>query len=111
LSALSPEQLADVLCPLEKFIPHTIVEIPELLSELDNVRKQGFAIDNEESFAGIRCVAAPIKNSKGRIVAAISATVPKQRMNYRRMEEIRKQVIETARLISKHAGAEDAIQE
>ena len=62
--------------------------------------KQGFAIDDEECFFGIRCVAAPIYNGQGKIIAAISVTVPKQRMGRRRMQEIMKQILETARLIS-----------
>jgi DNA-binding IclR family transcriptional regulator len=70
------------------------------LKELEKVRKQGFAIDNEESFAGIRCVAAPIKDDKGKIIAAISATVPKQRMTKQRMVEIKKHIIGTVSLIS-----------
>lgn len=103
LSGLSQEELADLLAlgPLLKCTPNTITGIPDLLRELDKVRKQGFAIDNEESFPGIRCVAAPIKNSKGKIVAAISATVPTQRMGQERMNEIGEQVIETACSISK----------
>ncbi len=102
LSGLSKKELADVLDvgPLVKFTPNTITEIPELLRELEHVKEQGFALDDEESFPGIRCVSAPLYSREGRIIAAISASVPKQRMGNMRIREIRKQVIETARLIS-----------
>jgi DNA-binding IclR family transcriptional regulator len=103
LAGLPSHGLANVLelGPLAKLTPATIATIPKLLKELDRVRKQGYAVDDEESFAGIRCVAAPVVGGKGNVVAAISATVPKQRMGQKRMKEIRDHVIDTARLISK----------
>ena len=102
LSGLSEKELADVLAVgnLMRFTPNTITEIPKLMLELDQVRKQGFAIDDEESFAGIRCVAAPIYGRDEKIVAAISASVPTQRMGPQRLNDIGREVIETARLIS-----------
>jgi len=102
LSGLSPKELDDVLAigPLARFTPNTITGIPQLLRELEKIRSQGFAIDNEETFPGIRCVAAPVRSRSGGVVAAISATVPTQRMGQQRMNEIRKEIIETAHLIS-----------
>jgi len=107
LSSLLQKPLADVLAigPLVKSTPNTITEVPKLLIELHQVREQGFATDDEESFLGIRCVAAPIYGPGGKIVAAMSVTVPKQRMGRQRMKEIRKQVVETARLISERIAA------
>ncbi|NIQ40201.1 MAG: hypothetical protein GTN81_16695 [Proteobacteria bacterium] len=103
LSGLSSEQLASVLArgPLTKLTSRTITTIPRLLKELERVRKRGYAVDDEESFPGIRCVAAPLFDSSGTVMAAISATVPKQRMGQKRMREIRKRVTVTARSISK----------
>ncbi len=103
LSGLPPEELAKFLASasLSKLTPKTISEVPKLQRELDRIRKFGFAIDDEESFLGIRCVAAPIRGSQGRIEAALSITAPKQRMGQERMEELKKEVIETARAISK----------
>lgn len=43
------------------------------MDELERVREQGYAIDNEEYYEGVRCVAAPIR-SGGKIIAAISIT-------------------------------------
>ncbi len=102
LSGLSNRELSDILAiePLVKCTPHTISEMPELLKELDQVKKRGFALDDEEGFLGIRCVAAPIYNREGKIISAMSTTVPKQRMGDRRTNEIRKQIVETTRLIS-----------
>jgi IclR family KDG regulon transcriptional repressor len=102
LSGLPSEDLDDLLTwgSLARLTPRTIIERGRLLKELRQVREQGFAVDDEESFPGIRCVAAPIRGAEGRVIAAISVTVPKQRMRRQRMEEIGKNVIKRARLIS-----------
>ncbi len=106
LAGLSRQELSQLFSrgPLVRCTPFTITKIPELLTELDKVRKQGFAVDDEESFHGVRCVAAPIHDRSGRIVAAISVTAPKQRMNQARMKGIKHEVIETAQLISHRLG-------
>ncbi len=102
LSGLSSEELMKVLSltPLKPFTVTTIVKIPQLLKELERVRKQGFALDNEESFPGIKCVAAPIKDRRGNVIAAMSATVPKQRMDKERTKELTQLVTECAQQIS-----------
>jgi len=102
LSGLSQEDLQKFLAssPLAKLTPKTITEVPRLVKELERVRKSGFAIDDEESFLGIRCVAAPIYGKQGRIEGALSITVPKQRMDQKRMEGLKSEVVETARAIS-----------
>jgi DNA-binding IclR family transcriptional regulator len=58
---------------LKRYAKNTITSIEKLLEELDNIRKQGYAIDNEEYYEGVRCVAAPVR-AGGRIVAAVSVT-------------------------------------
>ena len=102
LAGLPKEKLNDVLAmePLRRFTPTTITQVPILRKELDRVREQGFAIDNEESFPGIKCVAAPIRNSQGEAVAAISATVPKLRMGKERTKELIQLVTTYAEKIS-----------
>jgi IclR family KDG regulon transcriptional repressor len=106
LSGLPEKVLMQVITkrPLVRFTANTIVEIPDLMAELARIREQGFATDMEEAVQGIRCVATPILGRDGEIIAAISATVPKQRMGVRRMNQIRKRVVETARLISNHVA-------
>ena len=107
LSGLASEDLDDLLVwgTLVRLTPRTIVERGRLLKELRQVREQGFAVDDEESFPGIRCVAAPIRGMGDRVIAAISVTVPKQRMPRQRLEEIGKNVIAKARLISECVAA------
>jgi len=58
---------------LKNYGKKTITTLPMLLEELENVRKQGYAIDDEEYYEGVRCIAAPIR-SGGQVVASISVT-------------------------------------
>lgn len=103
LSGLSREERINVLGtgPYERMSGNTITDFEILSTVLDCVLEQGYAIDDEEAFPGIRCVAAPVKEGRnGRIIAAISATVPKQRMDETRTMEICKMLMETAAEIS-----------
>lgn len=63
----------DALTPVTQ---NTITSIAKLDSELDLVRDSGFATDHEETFQGISCVAAPLRDISGTVVAAISITGP-----------------------------------
>jgi IclR family KDG regulon transcriptional repressor len=103
LAGISPEELGRLLSShaLQRRTPHTIVEVPALENEIRRVREQGYAFEYEESFIGLCCVAAPIQGHGGRVVAAVSATVPKQRSDRARMEEILGHVRETGALISR----------
>ena len=79
---------------------------PILLREhLKTVRKQGYAVDDEENEKGIRCVAAPIYNEIGKTVAAISITAPAFRVTKKSIQEtLKKEVMETASKISERLG-------
>jgi DNA-binding IclR family transcriptional regulator len=85
---------------LARFTPTTITDPRRLVHELEGIRRQGFALDNEEAFPGIRCVAAPLHDAGDRVVAAISVTVPAQRMGARRQAELKNWVMDTSERIS-----------
>ena len=75
LSGLSEREVRNIYekRPLKTYGKNTITNMAQLLEELENIRKQGYAIDNEEYYEGVRCVAAPVK-AGGKIAAAISVT-------------------------------------
>lgn len=102
LAVLTRQELTKVLGegPFKRMTSNTITEMPRLEAELKKVKHQGFAIDDEEAFPGIRCVAAPLKRKEGEVIAAISATVPKERMGKERIRGIGQLVKETAQMIS-----------
>ena len=59
--------------PLRVYGKNTITSFAQLFEELENIKNQGFSIDNEEYYEGARCIAAPLR-AGGRIEAAISVT-------------------------------------
>ena len=72
--------------------------------ELANVGKQGFAIDDEEREAGVRCVGAPIFDHTGHAFAAISISGPAYRLSVTQLEALSHPLIEAARTISARLG-------
>ncbi|TET82031.1 MAG: IclR family transcriptional regulator, partial [Desulfobacteraceae bacterium] len=79
---------------------NTITSIDDLFKELEKIRKQGYAIDNEEYYEGVRCVAAPIR-AGGKIVAALSITGSIFTMTMERINnELKQLVMDKAHKIS-----------
>jgi DNA-binding IclR family transcriptional regulator len=84
---------------------NTITDPAQLKEHLKQVRKQGYALDDEENEKGIRCIAAPIYNEAGKAVAAVSISGPAFRIPKKRAQEtLKKEVMETASKISKRLG-------
>jgi DNA-binding IclR family transcriptional regulator len=78
LAYLKKEKLNKLLQehPLKRYTKNTICDKDELIKHLEQVRKQGYSIDNEEYIDGLKCIAAPVMNYKGEVVAAISIAIP-----------------------------------
>ncbi|MFD6323652.1 IclR family transcriptional regulator C-terminal domain-containing protein [Streptomyces sp. NPDC058442] len=62
-------------CELRPLTPRTIVSPPQLRAELQRVRKQGYAIMDQELEVGLRTVAAPVRDGDGTVVAAVNIPV------------------------------------
>lgn len=56
---------------LPRFTEHTICTERELMEELATVRKQGYAVDDQEFELGLKCLGAPVRGESGRVEAAI----------------------------------------
>jgi DNA-binding IclR family transcriptional regulator len=90
---------------LPKRTTNTITDALELKRNLKRIRAQGYAIDNEENEIGVRCVAAPIRDMKGKVVAAMSISIPTVRVTMKRMKaEMKFKVKRTAAKISAKFG-------
>lgn len=88
---------------LPRFTPNTITAEEELEQALAKIRKQGYAYDLEEILPDLCCVAAPIYNYAGQVIAAISMSLPAYRFR-RSQTEYREAVVRTAKLISERLG-------
>jgi IclR family KDG regulon transcriptional repressor len=76
IANLPKEQLASLIAAhgTARRTPNTIVSRARLIQELEIVRRQGYAVSEEEHFLGVRAIAAPIVDSSGAVIAAVSAT-------------------------------------
>jgi len=66
---------------------NTITEKEVLLQQIRIGREKGFLIDNIENEEGVRCIAAPVKDHKGKVVAAVSISGPLQRITDEAIEK------------------------
>jgi DNA-binding IclR family transcriptional regulator len=91
LSALSRERLDSVILDgdLVPLTENTITEPQALRAELEKVRRQKYAIDNGEADDDIVCVAVPIRDTEGRVIAAMSASDHIGKMSHQQQTMIR----------------------
>ncbi len=83
---LAAESLAEVRAYAKRTglpgkTPHSLTQLSALEKELDKIRRHDLAYDNEEAELGLRCVASPIRNEEGLIVAGLSISAPTDRHN------------------------------
>jgi IclR family KDG regulon transcriptional repressor len=84
--------------------PQTITDPQALRKALELVRQRGCAIEDEESEVGMRCIAAPIRNDAGEVVAAMGVGGPVSRLSKKALASFVPHVIETAAAISARLG-------
>jgi DNA-binding IclR family transcriptional regulator len=89
---------------LPAYTPATITDPDALRRELEVVRQHGYAVDNCEHEPNVRCVAAPIRNSVGRVFAALSVTGPATRVTPERVPALAELAMATARQLSRQLG-------
>ncbi len=87
---------------------NTVCNLQELQTQLQRVRKSGYACDLEEHEAHIRCIAAPIWDHTGSVNASLSVTGPAVRMSNARLREIAPLILEIGRKISEELGYQPA---
>ncbi len=104
---LSPQELLELLGPgpFPARAPRTITRLDRLLTELEEVRRKGYATNDQELASGLRSVAAPVRNGWGQIVAAVNISVPGVRVSRSELESrLAPMLTRTAREISAALG-------
>ena len=84
--------------------PKTIRNLVQFREELEKIRRQGHAVDNEEAVLGARCVSAPILNNDGVAVAAVSISGPITRVSPSQVPALAQAVKVAANAISSAMG-------
>jgi DNA-binding IclR family transcriptional regulator len=106
LAGLPPAEVESFLRerPLPRRTPKTIADLGALRAALEDVRRRGYALDDEETLLGLRCVAAPVKAPDGETVAAVSASGPRMDFEGERLGEIIAAVRGAAEAVSRRLG-------
>ena len=86
--------------PLIRRTPKTITQKKHLLEHLASVRERGIAFDMEENLTGVVCVAAPIFNQAGRVIAGLSVSGPATRMEPK-LAQIQDELLNSALTLSR----------
>jgi IclR family acetate operon transcriptional repressor len=93
---------------LTRFTPKTITEWPSLIEALRHVRRNGYAMDDEEYQPGVICIGAAIRDHNGAVVGAISASTPTMRASDQHLALVREEVVTAVRALSAEIGESGA---
>jgi len=94
---------------LKRMTANTAGSLQELQTELQRVRKNGYACDLEEHELHIRCIAAPIRNHEGAAQSSLSITAPVVRMPITRLRQLAPLIQDAGRRISAELGYQTGI--
>lgn len=89
---------------MERKTKKSITNPQKFLRETERVRKYGFAVDDEENADGVRCIAAPIYDAKGNIIAALGTSSIIMHIDEAHLPKIAELVIKSAAKVSRQMG-------
>jgi DNA-binding IclR family transcriptional regulator len=103
---ISQERLEKIIAEsgMEKRTAKTITTLPRLLKDLERVREQGYAVDDEENNMGARCLGAPVFNQNGVIEASLGLSGTINQVNPNTMPRIIEALKDAARHVSMQLG-------
>ncbi len=89
---------------MERKTRKSITNQQKFLRESERVRKYGFAVDDEENAVGVRCIAAPIYDAKGKIIAALGTSSVVMHIDETHLPKIVDLVMKSAAKVSRQMG-------
>ncbi|HAJ31878.1 MAG TPA: hypothetical protein DCK79_00645 [Candidatus Atribacteria bacterium] len=95
--------------PLQKYTPRTIIDPKKLEEHLSKIRKNGFAICDEELEEGIKAISAPVRNINGKVIASITITGLSKRISNNNIEKLIKILVNSTQGLSKMLGYKEKI--
>jgi IclR family transcriptional regulator, acetate operon repressor len=110
LLAYSPPSFRQrILCtaPFPPYTKNTITSAEELSLQLELVRRRGYSEDNEEFLAGVCCLAVPVRNDKGGVIAGLAIMAPSARFPLKKAQTYLADLCGTAESISTQVEAAD----
>ena len=110
LSGKSEEKVADLLGPAPYLVltKKTRRTLSALCKDLEECQRFGYAISDEENIENVFAVGAPIRNSQGETIGAISGAVPRQKLTAKAINDLCRLIKESAARVSQRLGAPPA---
>jgi len=91
---------------LQTYTPRTVATISQLARSCAKIKADGYAVDDQEYVEGVRCLAAPVRDQDGEVIASIGISAPLNRFPRERYATAARDVCETAQEISAILSAE-----
>lgn len=89
---------------LSQHTPRTLTNYSKFKLHLEEIRMQGYAIDDEEHYIGGRCLAAPVYNQSATVIGCIGISGPSVRMTLERLPHYIKLLLDTSKELSSSLG-------
>jgi DNA-binding IclR family transcriptional regulator len=104
--AFAPPSVVDEMLagPLKRRTPKSVVDPERLRAIFAEVRERGFAFEDEENEPGIRCIAAPVRDSTGAVIGAVGIAGPLQRLSMEALESFSQPLLAAVTTISSRLG-------
>jgi len=105
--AFSPPEVTEGIVRrhgLQVRTPRTIIDMDAFRGELERIRQRGYAVDDEEQEEGVRCVAVPVRDESGQVIASLSVSGPVTRLDDRRVQSVIPEVLECGNKLSARLG-------
>lgn len=106
LSSLSVQEVKEyfIYSDITNYTNNTITTAEKMIPELAKIAQNGYSIDNEEFYAGLICVAVPVYDYSGKIVAGISISGPSERMVQKKIDDVLPLLKKSCEKLSIHFG-------
>lgn len=88
----------------EQYTPFTLTDPDAMIADLHAAKARGYALDGEERNIGMRCIAAPVFNVFGEVVAGISVSGPTTRITEDRIDALAAHVMDAAAILTRAIG-------
>lgn len=106
MADMSDEKIRDIWnrSSIRKLTEHTITDFDEFQRVISDIRKNGYALDNEENELSVRCIAVSLKDFSGKPMYAISVSAPIHRMSDERVTAFKELILDTKKKIQQEMG-------
>lgn len=94
--------------PMTPLTPKTITTVAAFESEVRRIRNAGYAIDDEEQFEGLRCIAMPVFCHTGEVAGSMCVVGPRHRLTHQKLAAVRAPLAALAAELSRRLGFVDA---